>query len=152
MTDRYRDEVLIDAPASVVYEALTTQNGVGGWWTTSCEVGIAQGQAIRVQFGRSFKVMRIQTLQADAEVGWLVTDAFLDVPGLTKTTEWIGTTIIFHLEQESDSVTRLRLEHIGLTPDIECHEICVHGWAQFLDSLKRYTETGEGSPYIDNPT
>jgi hypothetical protein len=59
--------------------------------------------------------MRIERLRSEAEVRWRVIDAQLDVPGLTRTKEWIGTTIVFHLEPQSASVIRLQVEHKYVT-------------------------------------
>jgi uncharacterized protein YndB with AHSA1/START domain len=147
----YQCDILLGAAVSTVYEALTTQKGICGWWTASSQTGTAVGETITIRFGTTFKVMRIENLRPDAEVRWCVIDAQLDVPGLTRTQEWIGTYIVFKLEPQSSSVTRLQMEHIGLTPEIECYEICCRGWTQFLGSLKNYVETGIGAPYVDPP-
>ena len=91
--------------------------------------------------------MRIESLQPGTEVQWVVVDSHLSVPGLTRTDEWIGTTIVFRLTPQSASATRLELEHVGLTPEVACYELCSQGWRQFLASLKAYVETGEGMPF-----
>ena len=145
----FRLDLILAAPASRVYEALTTQQGIQSWWTASSEVGTAIGEKITIRFGHSFKVMKIEALRPAAEVRWHVVDAHLDVPGLTRKNEWIDSTIQFQLAPESDAVTRLQLEHIGLTPQIECYEICSQGWGQFLESLKSYVEKGRGKPYVE---
>jgi len=148
----YQSDILLTAPAPTVYEALTTQRGIRGWWTTSSEVGTAVGDRITIRFGSNFKVMCIEGLRPEAEVRWRVIDAHLNVPGLTRTKEWIGTTITFRLEPQSAAVTRLHMEHVGLTPQVECYALCSQGWIQFLGSLKSYVETGAGTPYIDPAT
>ncbi|EKE70214.1 SRPBCC family protein [Gallaecimonas xiamenensis] len=147
--DSYKNNMLLCAPAARVYDALTTQHGIAGWWTRSCEVGARVGELVRIKFGETFKVMRIESLRPQSEVRWNVVDAQLVVPGLTRTNEWIGTTILFQLSSPSESTTRLDLEHIGLTQQIECYEVCSQGWGQFLESLKSYVEKGKGSPYAD---
>jgi len=149
--EHYSSEIELAAPRSTVYAALTTQQGIRSWWTESCDVGSEIGSQTIVRFGATFKVMRIESLLPDSEVSWKVTDARLEVPGLKRTDEWIGTTITFRLVSVSDSVTRLRLEHHGLTPDVECFEICTSGWHQFLGSLKLYVETGTGAPFVQSP-
>ena len=145
----FKLDLLLAAPASIVYEALTTQHGIQNWWTTASEVGTTVGQQITIRFGDTYKVMQIEALHPFTEVQWGVTDAHLVVPGYTN--EWIGTTIIFQLIPQSETVTQLQLEHIGLTPQVECFEICSQGWNQFLGSLKSYVETGKGSPYVEQP-
>ncbi len=147
--NNYKFDISLTAPALTVYEALTTQRGIRGWWTASCDAGTAIGEQITVRFGTTFKTMRIETLRPEAEVRWHVIEAQLDVPGLTRTKEWVGTTIVFHLEPQSPSATLIQMEHIGLTPQVECFELCSQGWLQFLGSLKTYVETGTGTPYVD---
>lgn len=145
----YQSDMLLTAPVANVYEALTTQSGIRGWWTASCDAGTAIGEQITIRFGTTFKVMRIERLHPNAEVCWRVTDAQLDVPGLTHTKEWIGTTIVFRLEPQSTSTTRLHMEHVGLTPHVECYGLCSQGWLHFLGSLKSYVETGTGTPFVE---
>lgn len=145
----FTSDLVVAAPASKVYEALTTQQGIQSWWTTSSEVGTAVGEHITIRFGSTFKVMRIEALHPATEVRWHVIDAHLDVPGLARTSEWVGTTIVFQLVPESGAATRLAMEHIGLTPKVECYGICSQRWAQFLESLQAYLETGKGSPYAE---
>ena len=145
----FKFDLLVAAPAAKVFEALTTQQGIQSWWTTSSEVGTAVGEHITIRFGGTFKVVQIEALHPATEVRWRVVDAHLVVPGLARTNEWLGTTIVLQLVPQSDTVTRLALEHIGLTPEVECYDICSQGWTQFLESLKAYLETGKGSPYVE---
>lgn len=42
----YRSELLLSAPASTVFQALTTPKGLKGWWTTTCEIGTAVGEQL----------------------------------------------------------------------------------------------------------
>ena len=145
----FKFELVLAAPTSEVYEALTTQQGIQSWWTASSEVGTSVGEQIAIRFGQTFKVMKIEVLRPETEVRWRVIDAHLVVPGLTRTNEWMGTTILFQLAPQSDALTRLQLEHIGLTPEVECYGLRSQGWHQFLGSLQRYVETGKGSPYVE---
>ena len=148
----FKFDLLVAAPAAKVFEALTTQQGIQSWWTTSSEVGTAVGEHITIRFGGTVPAVQLDALQPATEVRWRVVDAHLVVPGLARTNEWLGTTIVFQLVPESGAATRLALEHIGLTPQVECYDICSQGWAQFLESLKAYLETGKGTPYAEPGT
>lgn len=145
----FKLDLLVAAPVAKVFEALTTPQGIQSWWTTTSDVGTAVGENITIRFGPSFKMMHIETLRPREQVRWRVVDAHLVVPGLARTNEWRGTTIVFQLVPQSGTTTRLKLEHIGLTPEVECYGICSQGWAQFLGSLKAYVETGKGTPYTE---
>lgn len=143
----YESTTPISSSPQTVYEALTSEVGIRSWWTESSEVGTKVGEQILVTFGNTHKIMEIQVLRPIEEVRWHVIDAKLDVPGLTRTDEWVGTTIKLVIVPLSNSTTELRLQHIGLTPAIECYKICSAGWNQFIQSLKNYCETGKGSPF-----
>ena len=143
----YKYESILDAPIERVYSALTTQSGLRAWWTHECDAGSEAGDQIVVRFGNTFKTMRIDLLVPYSEVRWRVLDSYLDVPDLVKRNEWIGTTICMNLTKEPGSRTRYVLEHVGLTSNIECYELCSGGWAHFLSSLKAFVETGKGTPF-----
>lgn len=143
----YRYESIFDAPIERVYSALTSQSGLRAWWTQECEAGSEAGDQIVVRFGNTYKTMQVDLLGPRSEVRWRVLDSFLDVPDLVKRDEWIGTTICMNLTEEPGSRTRFVLEHVGLTSNIECYELCSGGWAHFLASLKAFVETGKGTPF-----
>lgn len=61
--------------------------------------------------------------------------------------EWKDTKLIWKISRE-DNKTQIVLIHEGLTPTLSCYAICEQGWDFFFaESLKRYLNTGEGSPY-----
>jgi hypothetical protein len=46
------------------------------------------------------------------------------------------------------SGTAVAFAHEGLTPEVECYEVCTNAWSMFVTgSLKSLIETGEGQPY-----
>ena len=42
--------------------------------------------------------------------------------------------------------TELRFRHHGLTPQLECFEMCLAGWTHYLASLVDYVDRGTGTP------
>ena len=62
------------------------------------------------------------------------------------TPEWIGTTIVFDVTPAGDG-TELRFRHHGLTPQLECFDMCDAGWTHYLTSLVDYVDRGAGHPY-----
>jgi uncharacterized protein YndB with AHSA1/START domain len=147
----YNAELLVQAPARRLYQALTTQQGIASWWTQDCAIGGHVGASSTFHFGDTWKIMRIAKLASDAEVHWTCIDSHIAAPGLKRQDEWIGTSIVFRLAPrgQNHENTLLQFEHIGLTPQIECYAICTSGWHQFLGSLKKYVETGKGTPYAE---
>ena len=145
--NHYQQSLVIEAAPAAVYAALTTPQGLRGWWTQDCDVATQVGGMLQFRFGPHYKHMRIEQLDPQREVRWLCTVAHIDVDRFTRKDEWVGTQLAFHLSPHGDGHTRLDFEHIGLVPEFECHEICSDGWRHFLRSLQLYAQTGKGTPY-----
>lgn len=136
----------IKAPASSVYAALSTIEGVAGWWTKETSGEAKPGGHIEVLFstpagerlgGMSMEVL---ALDDDRQVHW----RFRDGPA-----EWIGTDAIFRLSREGD-FTIVRFAHRNWREAVEFTEHCSTKWATFLLSLKQLVETGQGRPAPDD--
>jgi uncharacterized protein YndB with AHSA1/START domain len=137
----------LEAPAAKVYEALTTSEGVKGWWTESCEIGTTEGGQSTFRFDETWKTMRIEKLAPAAEVRWHCVDSSIDLEDGRTSSEWIGTEFLFQLKSLSVQTTALRFQHVGLLPALDCYSDCFRGWTRFLGSLKQYVETGTGAPF-----
>lgn len=134
-------------PPAAVYAALTTPDGLRGWWTQDCDVAAEVGGTIHLRFGHTHKDMRIERLDPGREVRWQCTGAHIAVAQISRKDEWVGTRIAFHLAPEGKGRTRMEFEHVGLVPAFECYSLCSDGWRYFLGSLQQFVETGRGSPY-----
>ena len=129
----------IVASREQVLAALTTPDGVAGWWGTTSGSAGAVGDVLEVGFGTSRVItMQVASLEA-GRVEWFVERA-------PHTPEWDGTSIVFELAPAGDG-TELRFRHVGLTPQFECYEMCHAGWTHYLASLVAYAESGVGDPY-----
>jgi uncharacterized protein YndB with AHSA1/START domain len=140
----YQQSLVLEASPPTAYAALTTPEGLRGWWTQDCDVETQVGGTLRFRFGRNHKEMRIERLEPGREVRWRCTGAH--IARLTRTDEWVGTQLVFRLLPEGEGRTRLDFEHIGLVPSFECYELCSDGWRHFLASLRQFLETGRGTP------
>lgn len=132
----------IKAPLSKVYAALSTIEGVAGWWTTAT-TGISKpGETISFEFltpaGEPIGAMAMQVaaLDPDGLVQWRCT---------AGPEEWIGTEVVFRLEQQ-DHYTIVRFGHRNWREAVEFTEHCSMKWAIFLLSLKDLVESGKGRP------
>ncbi len=145
----YQCTVAISSPARKVYEALTTPQGLQGWWTATCEVATDLGAESTFHFGQTCNIMRIERLVPGSEVRWRCVHQYHHAPGeLTHPDEWINTLLVFRLFAPTLASTLLDFEHVGLMPGLDCYEICERGWDHFLKhSLKNYVEIGQGDPY-----
>ena len=79
-----------------VYKALTTVEGLSGWWTTDTQGESKVGGVLQFRFGAGGFDMKVLELHPAKRVLWQVVDG---------PEEWIGTKISFDLEQ------RGRLDH-----------------------------------------
>ena len=144
----YECKISVTAPPAKVYAALTTAEGLCGWWTTHCEVGTKPGSQSTFHFGNTTSIFQIRKLVLEKEVRWHCVEYLMDFPTASKTDEWAGTSLVFNLAAASNGGTDLHFVHDGLTPDLKCYALCEGGWDHFLKtSLKKYLETGKGEPY-----
>lgn len=145
--DNYRQQLVISATPAALYQALATQAGLRAWWTETCTADANVGGLATFEFGSVRKVMRIEKLDPDREVRWSCLEADIAGYGLRRTDEWVGTEMVFKLTPQGDGGTRLDFEHIGLTPALECYQLCNDGWAHFMNSLRGLAEDGKGTPF-----
>jgi uncharacterized protein YndB with AHSA1/START domain len=139
----YIRDIAFDAPADRVYDALTTLEGLAGWWTPIVSGTPTSGGEIRFGFAGLDEdiVMRVDQATRPSTVIW-------GCVAHTGHPEWAGTRIVFELEPGECAPGRLRFRHIGLIPRLTCYETCEAGWERFLPSLVEYAEQGAGSPFL----
>ncbi|GAA1816466.1 SRPBCC domain-containing protein [Luedemannella flava] len=119
-----------------VYGALTTIEGLEGWWTTNTTGDTDVGGVIAFRFGPGGFDMEVVESDRDKHVLWKVVDG---------PAEWIGTTIDWELRQDGDW-TRVLFRHLGWREPVEFMHHCSTKWALYLMSLKGLIETGKGAP------
>ena len=136
----YAAEGVIAAPVDWAFSALTTLDGLGGWWTPSVTGTATAGGEVTFGFDDQRIVMRVDRAVDRTEVVWtcLVHDKFPD---------WEGTTVRFEFEPIDGGTTALHFRHVGLVPVLECHGQCSRGWDHYLVSLAAYAVDGRGSPW-----
>ena len=117
------------------YKALTTREGLSGWWTTDTRGESKVGGVIEFRFGAGGIDMKVLELHPAKRVLWQVVDG---------PQEWIGTKVGFDLKQEGDW-TIILFKHQGWKEPVEFMHHCSTKWAVFLLSLKSLLETGKGA-------
>lgn len=144
----YQHSLTLAASPAAVYAALTTIEGLRGWWTEDCEGSTEVGGTIHFRFGSSYKDMRVERPEPGQDVRWLCTRAHIAADSIARKDEWVGTQLVFRTSADGQGRTRLDFEHIGLVPSFECYGLCDRGWQHFMGSLQQYLETGDGTPYV----
>ncbi len=140
-------KVGIRASADAIYQALTTQAGLAGWWTRQVDGTFSGGhsvlnETIRFDFGPGGFDMRVQELSPEKRVAWECE---------TGPEDWIGSHIEFDLRKaEKGDMTLVFLRHRDWKAYSEFTAHCSMKWATFLLSLKELVETGRGRPAPDD--
>jgi uncharacterized protein YndB with AHSA1/START domain len=130
----------VGAPAA--YAALTTQDGITGWWTSRATVpGANVGDVLRMSFPNAPFTWDMQVDRADAPtlVEW---DCVGGPPG------WDSTRVVWGVE-DNDAGVVVRLDHAGFPAVDDTFRIVTVGWARMLLSLKAFLETGVRRPFFD---
>jgi len=136
----------IKSPATKVYEALSSLEGLSHWWTEEVSGEGKVGGKIEFLFRSKTgelignMVMQVQELNAQKSVRWRCVDG---------PAEWIGTDLTFQLS-EKDGQTILLFGHRNWREAVEFTYHCSMKWATFLLSLREYVETGKGKPSPDD--
>jgi uncharacterized protein YndB with AHSA1/START domain len=129
----------IKAPVSDVFAAVSTVNGVAGWWTKETT---GAGNEIDVRFltptGKELggMVMEVTEVEPNKKVQWRFK---------TGPEEWLGTDATFDLYQDGEN-TILIFGHRNWREPVEFMAHCSMKWATFMLSLKELVETGRGKP------
>jgi uncharacterized protein YndB with AHSA1/START domain len=126
-----------DATPEEVYEALTTVDGLAGWWTGDTGGSSDVGGVLEFRFppvgGFDMKVVDLRPAE---RVTWEVVGG---------PDEWIGTTVHWDLRRDGD-YTIVLFKHQGWAEPVEFMHHCSTKWGSYLMSLKSLVETGKGAP------
>ncbi len=123
-----------------VYAALSTIDGLAGWWTEDTTGKDEVGGVIEFRFKDAPPPAGFDMLVRENEPGQRVV---WEVVGGEQ--EWIGTTIHFELSTEDDYTIVLFSQRGWRESSLFMHH-CSTKWATFLMSLKALVETGQGEP------
>lgn len=119
-----------------VYDALTTIEGLTGWWTDDVTGDPGVGGVLAFRFPPGGFDMEVIEQQSAERVTWRV---------VAGPEEWVGTTIDWQLRSDGD-FTIVMLAHRGWAEPVEFMHHCSTKWATYLMSLKALIETGQGAP------
>jgi uncharacterized protein YndB with AHSA1/START domain len=135
----YHADLTINAPIDSVFAAVSSVEGLSGWWTTDTGGSPEPGGELPFTFSDGVAVMRVEERTPSALERWTCL-------GHSGQPEWAHTTVIFRLTEVNPAATRLEFTHGGLRPQLDCYEHCSAGWSYLMRSLASYAETGTGHP------
>lgn len=132
--------VRVHAAPRKVYEALTTEAGLSGWWSTEVRVEPGEGGVIRFTFRDDFHPeMRQTKLEPGRWVEWRC------VAGHPN---WQDNRFTFRLRGEGpETELHFTQEYARELPD-EVYGTYNFNWGYYLHSLKQLAESGTGTPFV----
>lgn len=137
----YRISVRINAPADVVFDAVTTTDALTAWWNQVTGSGMTDGE-LRFPMVADQRPLLIHGDEATrpTTVRWTVTEC-------TFMEDWVGTRPTFTVTPIDNGSCELMFERGGLDDRLECKEICGRSWDHFVGtSLRKLAEQGTGAP------
>jgi uncharacterized protein YndB with AHSA1/START domain len=131
--------VQIHVPPSVVFHALTTGTGLAGWWTKRVTVEEEVGGVIRFTFAGDFNPQMKQViLDPDRKAVWQCVGGHAN---------WMDNTFTFSLTERNGETMLLFSQDYARELTDEVYGIYNFNWGYYLNSLKRFCETGTGVPF-----
>jgi uncharacterized protein YndB with AHSA1/START domain len=129
--------IKIRATPERVYQAIATADGIRNWWTRDVSLDDEVGSASSVFTG----------IGSPSKSGWQnVPSAHVGWSNVSSTRgSFDGTTIVFDLKPDGNDTTLL-FAHRGFKNADDEYASATTRWGYYLLSLKRYLETGKGSP------
>ena len=131
----------IDADADTVYRAVSTAEGIHGWFTTTAEAGEGIGAVHELSFPGVPEPWKLNI--ADAEPA-----ARLVLVG--QNGPWAGTTQTYEIVPEPQGGVTLRFTHAGFPAVDDGYRNFTYGWATKFVQLKAYAETGKPQAFFQS--
>jgi uncharacterized protein YndB with AHSA1/START domain len=129
----------VHATPQDVYRALTTEEGLAGWWTTRVRADVRVGGVVAFEFLEVFNPeMEVTALDEPRHVAWKCVDGH---------DAWADNTFAFTSEPRGDGAILFFRHDYARELDDEEYGRYNFNWGYYLHSLKLLCETGTGRPF-----
>ncbi len=132
-------QAAIKVTASPLTAAKAIPNDMDLWWSNRIE---RTENGFTVRFNKSHATFTFDPGATAERFSWTCTEANMIIDDVSDYGEWTGTQLIWEIAP-ADSGAQVSLTHVGLTPDMECHRVCVAGWGRFFESSLKNHLNGE---------
>jgi hypothetical protein len=119
-------------------DAFKTITNVRAWWTGLHEEEFrGSAEKLNDEFtfyagkGAHYSKQKLVELVPNKKIVWLVTESHLNF--LEQKDEWTGTKLVFVITAKGDH-TDIVFTHEGLTPEVECYDLCAPTWTTYLQT------------------
>jgi uncharacterized protein YndB with AHSA1/START domain len=126
----------VDADTQTVLEAITTTDGIKGFWTTRAEVPARVGGTLKLGFAIAPAPFDLRLEQSDGRTVVWRTETFPP--------HWVGTNVRWDVEPRDEGAT-VTFRHAGFPDEQEAAQVA-YTWGQIMVKLKQYAETGRPEP------
>jgi len=135
--ENYGQTINVKATTTKAFKALTEH--IDLWWGKTNQSITKIGDEFTIYFGDANWSFRVIEYVPNTKLAWECIGGNPDFNA-----EWIGDILYWNIEKKDDKV-KISLLQNGLTPDMNCFEICNRGWNHYItQSLQTYLETGTG--------
>jgi uncharacterized protein YndB with AHSA1/START domain len=141
-------QVWITAPSAIVYEAISTEAGIAGWWDKPTAVKTDSGIVLEFNPGPEHGVLRAKVLAAilDRRVEWEIVSTH---PRNSPAFAWTGTRVSFEITRravppwaaERVDTAIVDFRHIDWDERSEYLGFCNFAWGEALQKLKQWCES-----------
>ena len=136
----FATQAVATTPAVEVFRALTTLDGLAGWWMPDVSGDPTAGGEVTFRFDGEHVTMRVVHAEEPSLVVWQCTES-------TRFPEWVGNSLWFDVQARDESSCSITFTQVGLLSTCDCYDICSHGWDHYVASLASYASGDGGRPY-----
>ncbi len=127
------------APRDKVFAALTTADGLAGWWTTIVKAEAAAGAVVHLTFAGDFNPdLRVTALEPPALVCWECVGGH---------EPWAQNTFRFELADKAGGTLVRFWQNYARELSDDAYGVYNFNWGYYLESLRLLAETGGGKPF-----
>jgi len=129
----------IDAPASRVYEAIATADGISTWWDPQTPKQTDLGLVLEHNPGPEHGIVQLRVVDRmpNTRIEW---ECISTHPASSPASAWTGTHFIFELSGH-DTATDLDFKQTGYDDRSAFFNTNKDAWGQVLQNLKRVVES-----------
>lgn len=126
----------VDTDPQTVLDAITTTEGIKGFWTSRADVPTTVGATLELGFAVAPAPFDLRLVQSDDRTVVWRTETFPP--------HWVGTSVRWDVDPREDGAT-VTFRHAGFADEHEAAQVA-YTWGQIMVKLKQFAETGRPEP------
>jgi hypothetical protein len=144
----YKTSLKVKANQVDAFNAVASE--LDKWWGKVDSPVSKEGDKFTVSFGSTKWRFEVTKYSEQDQINWRCIEAEHIVDELSDIEqEWLDTELFWTFTENGGEV-EVSFVHKGLTPQLNCYNICEAGWNFFIStSLKNYLKTGKGNPRFE---